>query len=77
MGITNYDNLVFARNEFLMLVGAPNESLTLITIYYMFKYSVGIKKNYARVTSETKKYFKGYLSAKLVIRTYFLREMTF
>ena len=51
-----------------MLVGAPNESLILIIIYYVFKYSFGIN-NFARDTSEAKKYFKGYISAKLVIRT--------
>ena len=42
-GKTSYKVLVFARNEFLRLVGAPNESLILIIIYYMFKYSVGIE----------------------------------
>ena len=31
------------KNDFLRLVGAANESLILIIIYYMFKYSVGIK----------------------------------
>ncbi|MDD0213339.1 hypothetical protein PSY81_23315, partial [Shigella flexneri] len=39
----SYQDLVFARNDFLRLVGAPNESLILIIIYYMFKYSFGIK----------------------------------
>ena len=39
----NYKDLVFVRNDFLRLVGAPNEFLILIIIYYMFKYSVGIK----------------------------------
>ena len=39
----NYNDLVFALNDFLRLVGAPNEFLILIMIYYMFKYSVGIK----------------------------------
>ena len=29
---------VLARSEFLRPVGAPNESLRLIIIYYMFKY---------------------------------------
>ena len=38
---TSYKDLVFAQNDFLRLVGAPNESLILIIIYYMFKYSVG------------------------------------
>ena len=42
-GKTIYDDLVFPRNDFLRLVGAPNESLILIIIYYMYKYSVGIK----------------------------------
>ena len=36
-------DLVFARNDFLRHVRAPNESLILIIIYYMFKYSGGIK----------------------------------
>ena len=36
-------DLVFPQNEFLRLVGVPNESLMLIIIYYMFKYSVGTK----------------------------------
>ena len=35
--------MVFARNEFLRLVGAPNQSLIHIIIYYIFKYSIGIK----------------------------------
>ena len=38
----NSKDLVFARNDFLRLVGSPNESLILIIIYYMFKYSVRI-----------------------------------
>ena len=60
-------NVVFARNDFLRLVRAPNESLIFITIYYMFKYSIGIEKHFARVTSEPKKYFKGYISAKRIM----------
>ena len=40
---TNYMDLVLTRNDFLRLVGAPNESVILIMISYMFKYSVGIK----------------------------------
>ena len=31
------------RNDFLRLVGEPNEPLILIIIYYIFKYSVRIK----------------------------------
>ena len=44
LGKTSYKDLVFARSEFLKLVVDPNESLRLILIYYMFKYSVEIKK---------------------------------
>ena len=43
--IASYNDLDFPRNKFLRLVGAPNESLILIIIYYIFKYSVGIKRN--------------------------------
>ena len=38
----NYKDLVFARNDFLRLVVAPNELLILIIIYYIFKCAVGI-----------------------------------
>ena len=40
---TNFVDLVFARNDFLRLVGTTNESLILIIIYYVFQYSVEIK----------------------------------
>ena len=70
-------DLVFARNDFLRLVGAPNESLILMIIYYMFKYSVGTKNNFARVTLEPKMPSKVYISPKLVIRTLFLHEVNF
>ena len=33
---TSYKDIVFARGEFLTLVGGRNESLRLIKIYYMF-----------------------------------------
>ena len=125
----NLKDLVFRRNDFLRLVGARNESLILIIIYYIFKYSVGIKttlleslrsqksilkaifqqnklqglsfcakwlfkacwcskwvpntyynilyvqifswnqNNLAIVTSESKNYFTGYISAKLILLT--------
>ena len=67
--------MVFAQNDILRLFEAPNESLILIIIYYMFKYSVGSKKHFARVTSEPKKYFKGYVTANYMDLV--LREMTF
>ena len=41
---TSYKDLVFAQIDFLLIFGDPNQSLILIIIYYMFKYSVGIKK---------------------------------
>ena len=43
LGKTGYKHLVFARSDFIKVVGAPNESLRLIIIYYMFKYTFGIK----------------------------------
>ena len=42
-GKTTYNYFVLARSEFLSHIGAPNESLRLIPIYYMFKYTFGIK----------------------------------
>ena len=39
---TNYKDLVFARGEFLSVVGAQNESLRIILMYYMFKYLFGM-----------------------------------
>ena len=41
-----------------MLVGAENESLGTILIYYMYKYWFKLK-NVARVTSDLKNPFKG------------------
>ena len=43
LGKTGYNDLVFARCEFLRFVGRPNESLRLIIRYYMFKYTFGTK----------------------------------
>ena len=68
-GKTGYMDLVFARNEFFRLVGAPNESLILIIIYYMFKYSVGIKATLLESLRSQKSILKDYISAKLVITT--------
>ena len=42
-GKTTYKDLVFARGAFLRFIGAPNESLRLIIIYYLFKYSFRVK----------------------------------
>ena len=39
---TSYKDLVFARGEFLNVVGAQNESLRIMLISYMFKYWFGI-----------------------------------
>ena len=38
LGKTSYKDLVFARGEFLSVVGAQNESLRITLMYYMFKY---------------------------------------
>ena len=35
---TSYKDLVFARGEFLSVIGAQNESLRTILMYYIFKY---------------------------------------
>ena len=58
MGKTSYNDFVLARGEFLRLVGAPNESLRLIIIYYMFK-PVREQKNFGRAAWEPKKHFNG------------------
>ena len=42
-GKTSYNHFVLARSEFLRVVGARNEVLRLIIIYYKFKYLFGIK----------------------------------
>ena len=67
-GKTSYKDLVFVQNDFLRLVGAPKESLILIIIYYIQIFTWD-RNNFARVFLEPKKYFKGYISPKLVIRT--------
>ena len=43
LGKTSYKDLVFARSDLKRLVAAPNESLRLIIIYYMFNYWFRIK----------------------------------
>ena len=55
-------DLVFARGASLRFVGAPNESLRLIIIFWQ-------QNNFGRVTSDSKKPVKGSILAKLVIRT--------
>ena len=40
---TSYNDFVLARSEFLWLLGATNEPIGLIIVYYMFKYSFRIK----------------------------------
>ena len=67
-GKTNFADLVFARNDFLRLVGEPDESLILIIILFVQILSWD-QNNFAIVTSEPKKYFKGYSLAKQVITT--------
>ena len=55
---TSYKDLVFARGEFLSVVGAQNESLRLIIIYYI-KLHIWDLNNFARFTSEPKNKSKG------------------
>ena len=50
---TSYKDLVFARCEILSLVGAKNETLSIIIIYY-FKIQISDLNNFARFTSEPK-----------------------
>ena len=52
------------QNDILRLFGAPNECLILIIIYYIFKYSVGIKTTFLESLRNQKNYFKSYISAK-------------
>ena len=51
---TSYNDFVLVRSEFLRLVEGPNKFLRLVITYNIFKYIFGIKKNFARVTSEPK-----------------------
>ena len=53
-----------------MLVGGPNESLSDI-IYYMFKYTIGIETTLLMSPRNKKNPFKGSISTKLVIMTFF------
>ena len=41
---TSYKDLVFARGEFLNVVGGQNKSLWIILMYYIFKYWCGITR---------------------------------
>ena len=65
---TSYKDLVFARGEFLSVVGAKNESLRLIIIYYI-KLHIWDLNNFARFTSEPKNPSNGSILAKLVTKT--------
>ena len=55
---TSYKDLVFARGEFLSVVGAQNESLRLIIICYI-KLHIWDLNNFARFTSKPKNKSKG------------------
>ena len=63
-------DFVFSRGAFLWFIGAPNESLRLIIIFWQ-------QNNFGRVTSQPKKPFKGSISAKLDIRDKLLRRVSF
>ena len=53
LGKTSYKDLVFARCEFLSVVGVQNEFVRLIIIYYI-KLKICDLNNFARFTSEPK-----------------------
>ena len=59
LGKTSYKDLVLARGEFLRLIGDENESLRVITIYYMLKYRFGIKITLLESQRSQKNPFKG------------------
>ena len=68
-------DLVFARIEFLRLIGAQNKSLRFIIIYYMLKYTFGITTTLLESLRSKKNPIKGSIQAILVIRTqFFARE---
>ena len=59
------------RSEFLKFVGPPTESLRLIILNYMFKFTFGIKTTSLESLRNKKKPFKTSIFAKLVIITFF------
>ena len=62
---------------FLRLVEAQNESLRLITICYMFKYTFGIETTLLESFRSRKSPIKDEVQAKLVVRIKFLRHVSF
>ena len=66
-----YNVFVLSRNEFLRVVGAPNEFLRLKQICYFFKDSFKIKTTLLEPLRSKKKPLKGSISTKLVIITLF------
>ena len=70
-GKTTCNDIVLVLTEFLRHIGAPNESLRLIIIYYMFKYTFGTKITLLESLQNQKMPFKGSISAKLLIMTLF------
>ena len=65
---TSYNDLVCARVEFLSVLGAQNESLRIILMYYMFKYLFGITTTMLE-SLRSKIPILGLDLGKLVIRT--------
>ena len=63
-GKTGYKHLVLVRSEFLELAGAPNESLRLIIINYMFKHTFGIKKTLLESLQNQKSHLKAQFRQK-------------
>ena len=65
---TSYKDLVFARGEFLSVVGAQNESLRILLMSYKFKYRFGITTTLLESLQNKNTHFRADLG-KLVIRT--------
>ena len=64
---TSYKDFDSAQSTFLRLVEAPTESVILIIIYYMFKYSFGTKTTLLELLRSQKSTLKDMLR-QLVIR---------
>ena len=56
--IWDHNNFAFVRSDLVRLVGAPNDSLRVIIIYYSFKYSFRIKISLLEPLRSQKNLFK-------------------
>ena len=74
---TSYTDFVLARNEFLKLVGDPNESLRLIIVNYMFNCTFRMKKTLLESLRNKKKPFVGSISEKTTYSVFVLARSEF